>query len=107
MPGILPFSGGSPGPRNRGVESRAPTIVVYDSAYYNTWMTDLVVRRAGNSLALILPSPLVKDLKLHEGDHIHATLEKAPRLDEFFGVLKEKVSAEELNRISNEGEDLG
>ena len=70
-------------------------------------MTDLVVPRAGNSLALILPLPLVKDLKLREGDHVRATLEKAPRLDEFFGVLKESVPAEKLNRISNEGEDLG
>ncbi|MDE1819966.1 MAG: hypothetical protein KGJ23_11355 [Euryarchaeota archaeon] len=70
-------------------------------------MTDMVVRRAGNSLALILPSPLVKELKLHEGDHVRAQLEKAPRLDEFFGLLKGKLSAEELNRLSNEGEDLG
>lgn len=70
-------------------------------------MTDLVVRRAGNSLALILPSPLIKELKLHEGDHVRAKLEKAPRLDEFFGLLKGKVTTEELNRLSNEGEDLG
>lgn len=70
-------------------------------------MSELVVRRTGNSLAVVIPRALVDRLKLRPGDHVRAVLERTPALDEFDGILKGKSTADELSRIADEGEDLG
>lgn len=70
-------------------------------------MPDLIVRRTGNSLAVMLPRALADRLGLRPGDHVQATLEKSPELREFDGILKGKATAEELSRTADEGEDVG
>jgi len=69
-------------------------------------MPDLVVRRTGNSLAVMLPRSLARDLGLSPGDRVRVELEKAPELEEFDGVLKGKATAAELSKLADEGEDL-
>ena len=70
-------------------------------------MTLLHVRRAGNSLALLVPKDQVKALGLHEGDTVQVEIHKVPDFREFAGWLKGKVKAAELHALTNEGEDLG
>ena len=72
-----------------------------------TSMPIFKVRRSGNSLVLVLPSTLAKSMKLREGDNVLATIEKVPDIMEFAGRLKGIATADELNRLTNEGEDLG
>jgi antitoxin component of MazEF toxin-antitoxin module len=70
-------------------------------------MPEFIVRRTGNSLAVVIPRPLVEQLKLREGDHVRVELEKAPALEEFDGMLMGKATAEQLSRLADEGEDVG
>lgn len=70
-------------------------------------MTVLNVRRAGNSLALLLPKKDVDELHLHEGDTVQVEIHKVPSLLELAGSLKGKVRAAELHSLTNEGEELG
>jgi len=67
---------------------------------------DLVVRRTGNSLAVMLPRSLARDLGLSPGDRVRVELAKAPALEEFDGLLKGKATAAELSKLADEGEDL-
>lgn len=69
-------------------------------------MSELVVRKAGNSLAILLPRELAKRLGIHMGDTVHAELHRVPTILDLAGSLKGKVTADELNKLSNEGEDL-
>jgi len=69
-------------------------------------MSELVVRKAGNSLAILLPRDLAKRLGIHVGDTVHADLQRVPSVLDLAGCLKGKVTADELNKLSNEGEDL-
>jgi antitoxin component of MazEF toxin-antitoxin module len=70
-------------------------------------MPRLVVRRTGNSLAIPIPSPLVRELEIAPGDEVEIRIQRVPRLLSFAGRLKGRMTADELNRLSNEGEDLG
>ncbi len=70
-------------------------------------MPILSVRRSGNSLVLVIPSRLARSLHLREGDAVAARIEKISVLQEFFGRLKGVATADELNKLTNEGEDLG
>ena len=70
-------------------------------------MTVLHVRRAGNSLALLLPKKEVEALQLHEGDAVQVEIHKVPSLLELAGSLKGRISTKELHGLTNEGEDLG
>jgi antitoxin component of MazEF toxin-antitoxin module len=72
-----------------------------------TSMPIFKVRRSGNSLVLVIPSGLARGMKLHEGDKVLATIEKVPDIMEFAGKLKGIATTDELNRLTNEGEDLG
>jgi antitoxin component of MazEF toxin-antitoxin module len=65
------------------------------------------VRRSGNSLVLVIPSELARDMKLRVGDNVLATMEKIPDIIEFAGKLRGIMTADEFTRLSNEGEDLG
>lgn len=64
------------------------------------------VRRTGNSLAIVLPRTLARELRLREGDHVEMEVRKIPSFLELFGRLKGVLTAEEFTRLSNEGEDL-
>lgn len=70
-------------------------------------MTLLHVRRAGNSLALLLPKREVEALHLHAGDTVSVEIHKVPDLVELAGSLKGRVRTKELHALTNEGEDLG
>jgi antitoxin component of MazEF toxin-antitoxin module len=70
-------------------------------------MAVLHVRRAGNSLALLIPKKEVEALQLHEGDAVQVEIHKVPSLLELAGSLKGKVRTKELHALTNEGEDLG
>ena len=71
-----------------------------------TAMPIFKVRRSGNSLVLVLPSELARSMKLREGDKVLATIEKLPDIMDFAGKLKGIITADELNELTNEGEDL-
>jgi len=71
-----------------------------------TSMPIFKVRRSGNSLVLVLPSELARSMKLREGDKVLATIEKLPDIMDFAGKLKGIITADELNELTNEGEDL-
>lgn len=70
-------------------------------------MAVLHVRRAGNSLAILLPKKEVEALHLHEGDAVQVEIHKVPSLLELAGSLKGRVRTQELHALTNEGEDLG
>lgn len=69
-------------------------------------MAVLHVRRAGNSLALLLPKKAVEELHLREGDTVQVEIHKVPSLLELAGSLKGKVERRDLHALTNEGEDL-
>lgn len=70
-------------------------------------MAVLHVRRAGNSLALLLPKKEVEELHLHEGDTVQVEIHKVPSLLELAGSLKGRVRTADLHALTNEGEELG
>ncbi len=70
-------------------------------------MSEMVVRKAGNSLAILLPRDLAKRLGIHVGDTVHVDLRRVPSVLDLAGSLKGQTTADELNKLSNEGEDLG
>ena len=70
-------------------------------------MPKLVVRRSGNSIAVPLPHRLVQELGLKQGDEVIVRIERIPRLLDFAGALKGRLSADDFTKLSNEGEDLG
>ncbi len=65
------------------------------------------MRRTGNSIAVPLPHSLVRDLKLKPGDEVVVRIERIPRLLDFAGTLKGRLTVDEFTKLSNEGEDLG
>ena len=70
-------------------------------------MPKLAVRRSGNSIAVPLPHRLVQELGLKQGDEVIVRVERIPRLLDFAGALKGRLSADDFTKLSNEGEDLG
>ena len=71
-------------------------------------MARAVVRRIGNSFGLILPKDLVREKRLRAGDEVDVTVEKAKTLADMWGMGRHlKLSADELNDLTNEGEDVG
>lgn len=71
-------------------------------------MTRAVVRRIGNSFGIVLPKDLVREKNLHEGDEVDVKVEKAKTIADVFGALKDHaLSADELNDLANESEDVG
>ena len=69
-------------------------------------MPRLTVRRAGNSLAVLVPRDLVRDPGLRAGDDVLVRIEPIPRLAALAGSLRGRLTADEFTRLSNKGEDL-
>jgi antitoxin component of MazEF toxin-antitoxin module len=69
-------------------------------------MPKLVVRRTGNSLGIPIPREIVRELRLAPGDELMVQLERIPKFVELAGRLKGRMTADEFNRLSNEGEEL-
>lgn len=86
-------------------------LIVGTTALCNTYgnthsMTVLRVRKTGNSLSLLVPKREAEALGLHEGDAVQVEIHKVRDILEFAGWLKGRATAEELNALTNEGEDL-
>lgn len=66
--------------------------------------------RIGNSLGFTVPKDVAEKAHLKAGKKarvLFAEDVEDKTFDELFGTLKIKTSVEEINRITNEGEDLG
>ena len=94
-------------PSNRPATLTPPGQPLCNTAVIRDPMTLLHVRKAGNSLALLVPKEQARALNLHEGDAVQVEIRKVPTILELAGTLKGKVSAAELHALTNEGEDLG
>lgn len=67
----------------------------------------LKVRRVGNSLGVILPKGLVDEYQLRPGDDVQIGIERAVAMEDTFGMLaKYRMTLDEWNDLTNEGEDL-
>ena len=65
--------------------------------------TELVVKRIGNSLGVILPSELVKDRKIREKQKILVEIVKETDLSEVFGTLKRRMSGQDFKNFARDG----
>ena len=66
--------------------------------------TEVILKKWGNSLGVILPKSLLKEKKLKEEDVIVIEIVKIPDLKKLFGSWKgEKMSSQELKNIAREG----
>ncbi|HIH43231.1 TPA: AbrB/MazE/SpoVT family DNA-binding domain-containing protein [Candidatus Woesearchaeota archaeon] len=63
------------------------------------------MRKWGDSLAVILPSEIVKKEKLQVNDDIHLILQKETDLSDLFGTWKSKKTPLELKNESREAWD--
>lgn len=54
-----------------------------------------------------LPREVVQEFRISSGDQLLVDFVRIPRLETLIGCLKERMSAEEFSKLSNEGEDLG
>lgn len=70
-------------------------------------MPTLKVRKVGNSLGVILPKELVDEHHLQVGDDVQIGIQHAVTMEDTFGMLaKYRMTLEEWNDLTNEGEDL-
>jgi antitoxin component of MazEF toxin-antitoxin module len=64
-----------------------------------------ILRKWGNSIAVILPPDIVKSENIRVGDRVRITINEGYDLSRFFGMLKTKKTAQELKDESRkEGE---
>lgn len=61
------------------------------------------VKEWGNSLGLIIPKEIVAREQISPNDEIVVTISKKDNLEDFFGKLKIKKSAQELKDESRKG----
>jgi antitoxin component of MazEF toxin-antitoxin module len=66
-----------------------------------------MVRPTGNSLAIPIPRDIVREMGLTPGDELMVELVRIAPLTSFADVLKDRITADEFTRLSNEREDLG
>jgi len=62
----------------------------------------LSVRKWGDSIAIIIPSNVVKEERIKVADEIVITIEKETTLKDLFGKWKTKKTAQELKDESRE-----
>ena len=63
----------------------------------------LSVRKWGDSMAIIIPSNVVKEERINIADEIVITIEKETTLKDLFGKWKTNKTAQELKDESREG----
>lgn len=71
---------------------------------------DMQAIRIGNSIGFTVPMEIVKKANIKAGRKTKILFvgNAGDRtFDELFGTLKSRFTVEELNRMTNEGEDLG
>ena len=65
--------------------------------------TELVIKKWGNSLGVVLPKELVQERHLKENEKILVEVVKVTDLTKLFGSLKLKLSGQRLKDIAREG----
>lgn len=66
-------------------------------------MVGVVVRKWGNSLGIIIPSDIVKQKQLKEGDVVIPELIKKADLTPVYGSIKRKLSGQAFKDMVREG----
>lgn len=68
----------------------------------------LIVRRIGSSLGVIFPKALTDERGLRERDQVEIDPKPVRDIDQLKGILRQwgTPSAAELNRMTNEGEEV-
>lgn len=69
----------------------------------DTMATELIVKKWGNSMGVILPKELVEKEKLKENDKIVVEVVKKADLRDIFGSLKLKMSGQEFKDLARKG----
>ena len=64
---------------------------------------DVITRKWGDSLAIILPRDVVKKENIHLNDRIRVSVKKGADISRFFGCWKSKKTAQELKDESRSG----
>lgn len=66
---------------------------------------EVIVKKWGNSLGVVLPKTLVEHQKLKENDKIFLNVVKETNIKQLFGSLKLHMSAQKLKNIARKGWD--
>ncbi len=66
-------------------------------------VTELTIKKWGNSMGVILPKSLIEKENLNENDAITMEIMKKADLSNIFGSLKRKVSAQKFKDMAREG----
>ena len=69
----------------------------------DTMATELVVKKWGNSLAIIIPSDLVEKKNIKENDKVAVEIFKPADFTKIFGSLKSKMTGQEFKDFVREG----
>ncbi len=65
--------------------------------------TEVVVRKWGNSLGIILPYDVVEKERIHEEDKIIVQIVKRANLSDIFGSLPRTMSGQEFKDLVRKG----
>ena len=65
--------------------------------------TETIVKKWGNSLAVILPKNFTEEKHIHENDEILIEIVKKADLSDIFGSLKRKRSGQSFKDMVREG----
>jgi antitoxin component of MazEF toxin-antitoxin module len=66
---------------------------------------DVIARKWGDSLAVIIPSDVVKKENIRPHDKIHLSVKKGYDLTPFFGMLKMRKTAQQMKDEERAGWD--
>ena len=64
---------------------------------------DIIARKWGDSIAVVIPSKIVSEQKIKPKDVLHVILSKRVDLSDLFGRFKTKKTAQEFKDESREG----
>ena len=65
--------------------------------------TEVIIKRWGNSVGVVLPKELVEKEKLKEEDKVLIEVVKEANLENLFGSLKRKMSGQEFKDMVRQG----
>ena len=64
---------------------------------------EVVAKKWGSSLAVLLPKELTLKEGISEGDKIHILITKQKSLDSIFGAMKTKIRGQEFKDLARSG----
>jgi antitoxin component of MazEF toxin-antitoxin module len=67
------------------------------------WVTEVTVKKWGNSLGVILPKEFVNENKIKENDKIDILIARKRDLSDMFGTLKTKMTAQQFKDMVRKG----